>query len=170
MPTATNTNSTSTRLQRCFYQLSDHSPRLAAASRFDRSTRSVAGYRCATRITVGRPSRRTRKTLLDHAHELIDLMGRSEDRRGRYRGKPRRISCFATRTWTWTRWARPRTRLSRGRSDPPTTRCRAVSQGEPFCCFNPYPTCHLRVTWGITQVMPAVGVAHGCFATDRRAF
>ena len=169
MLTATNTNSTSTRLQRCFYQLSEHSPRLAAASRFDRSTRSVAGYRCATRISVGRPSRRTRKTLLDHAHELIDLMGRSEDRRGRYRGKPRRISCFATRTWTWTRWARPRTRLSRGRSDPPTTRCRAVSQGEPFCC-QPVSDLSPAGYMGDYAGHAGCGVAHGCFATDRHAF
>jgi hypothetical protein len=33
----------------------------------------------------------TRKTLLDHAHELIDLTWRAQDRRGRYWGKPRRI-------------------------------------------------------------------------------
>jgi hypothetical protein len=33
----------------------------------------------------------TRKMLLDHAHDLIDLTWRAEDRRGRYRGKPRRI-------------------------------------------------------------------------------
>jgi hypothetical protein len=33
----------------------------------------------------------TRKTFLDYAHDLIDLTWRAEDRRGRYRGKPRRI-------------------------------------------------------------------------------
>jgi hypothetical protein len=35
--------------------------------------------------------RATRKTLLDHAHDLIGLTHRADDRRGRYRGKPRRI-------------------------------------------------------------------------------
>ena len=33
----------------------------------------------------------TRKAILDHAHDLIDLTWRAEDRRGRYRGKPQRI-------------------------------------------------------------------------------
>jgi hypothetical protein len=113
MPTATNTNTTSTRFSGASIVAGMITPALATTNYTPVSDvwprrRDLLGALEASRDIALRLGSAwdvvlpgiTRKTLLDHAHELIDLTWRAEDRRGRYRGKPRRIMLRHPRTWT----------------------------------------------------------------------